>query len=67
MEELYVIATRGRNNKEIYLKCGKNLMEWTEDIEESYADFNYSDIEKFAKEYFKNFKKWYIKEWKVNI
>jgi hypothetical protein len=42
-------------------------MEWTEDIEESYADFNYSDIEKFAKEYFKNFKKWYIKEWKVNI
>ena len=69
-EELYVIATRGRNNTEIYLKCSEEettddrmLMKWTTDIEESYADFNYSDIEKFAKNYFKNFNKWYIKKW----
>ena len=55
-QELYVIATKGRNNKEIYLKCSEEettkdiiLMKWTTDIEESYADFEYSNIEKFAK------------------
>lgn len=69
-QELYVIATKGRNNKEIYLKCSEEettkdiiLMKWTTDIEESYADFDYSSIEKFAKNYFKNFNKWYIKKW----
>ena len=69
-QTLYVIATKGKNNKEIYLKCSDEnttkdiiLMKWTTDIEESYADFNYSDIEKFAKNYFKNFNKWYIKKW----
>lgn len=69
-QELYVIATKGRNNKEIYLKCSEEettkdiiLMKWTTDIEESYADFEYSNIEKFAKNYFKNFNKWYIKKW----
>lgn len=69
-QELYVIATKGRNNKEIYLKCSDEettndtiLMKWTTDIEESYADFEYSNIEKFAKNYFKNFNKWYIKKW----
>ena len=69
-QELYVIATKGRNNKEIYLKCSEEettkdiiLMKWTTDIEESYADFEYSNIEKFAKKYFKNFNKWYIKKW----
>ena len=68
-ERLYVIATKGRNNKEIYLKCSdkeinnKIIMNWSEDLEESYADYDYSRIEKFAKEYFKNYNKWYIKEW----
>lgn len=66
MEELFVIATRGRNNKEIYLKCSdkesknKILMEWTEDITEAMATFNYSEISECAKNYFKNFNKWYI-------
>ena len=69
-QELYVIATKGKNNKEIYLKCSEEettddriLMKWTTDIEESYADFEYSNIEKFAKNYFKHFNKWYIKKW----
>lgn len=67
-EELFVIATKGRNNTEVYLKCDETevnriSMKWTTDINESYADFNYSDIEKFAKNYFKNYNKWYIKKW----
>lgn len=69
-ETMFVIATKGRNNTEVYLKCsdketksGKVLMDWTTEIDDSYADFSYTDIEKFAKSYFKNFKKWYIKEW----
>lgn len=69
-ETLFVIATKGRNNKEIYLKCseketkkGNILMEWTENIDEAMATFSYTEIEDCAKKYFKNFNKWYIKEW----
>lgn len=64
-ETLYVIATAGRNNQEIYLKCKEtaNGMEWTNDIEESYADYDYGRIQDFANEYFKQFNKWYIKKW----
>ena len=68
-EKMYVIATKGRNNKEVYLKCSdketkgnKILMEWTEDIDEAMATFSYSDIAKNAEAYFKNYNKWYIKE-----
>ena len=70
-ERLYVIATRGRNNKEVYLKCsnkelqnGKILMKWTEDINEAMATFSYSEIEQCAKNYFKNYNKWYITDYK---
>lgn len=69
-ETLYVIATRGRNNKEIYLKCSnkeskdhKILMEWTENIDEAMATFSYSEIEQCGKNYFKNYNKWYIKDY----
>ena len=69
-ETLFVIATKGRNNKEIYLKCseketkkGKILMEWTENIDEAMATFSYTEIEDCAKKYFKSFNKWYVKEW----
>ena len=68
-EKMYVIATRGKNNKELYLKCKEDnnydkkiMFEWCEDIEESYADFDYIRIEKLAQSYFKNYNKWYIKE-----
>ena len=66
--KLYVIATRGRNGKEIYLKCSetKSGMEWTEDIEESYA-LEYHLIKRFAEDYFKNFKKWYLTEYMIVI
>lgn len=71
--ELFVIATKGKGNKEIYLKCkddtttDKILMEWTTDIEQSYADYDYASIEQFAKNYFKNYNKWYIKQWKTEV
>lgn len=63
---MYVIATRGRGNKEVYLAIDesrntKNVMfKWTENIEDAYATFAYSDVEDTAKKYFKNYNKWYI-------
>lgn len=68
-EILYVIATRGKNGKEIYLsvdeersnnKYDKIYFKWTENVEDAYADFNGYDIEQFAKNYFTYYKKWYI-------
>ena len=41
-------------------KDGKILMEWTEDIDEAFATFWYTDAEQCATRYFKNYKKWYI-------
>lgn len=70
-QTMFVIATRGRGNKEIYLAVDENkksknyyktLFKWTEDIDEALATFNYCDIEECAKNHFKNFNKWYIKE-----
>lgn len=69
-QQMYVIATRGRHGKEIYLKCSeketknnKILMEWTEDIDEAMATFSYTETEDCAKKYFKNYKKWYITDY----
>lgn len=76
-ERLYVIATRGRNNKEIYLAIdeAKSNFEyydtikfkWTENIEEAIATFNYADIEKTATSHFKNYTKWYITDYEANF
>ncbi len=72
-EKLYVIATRGRNNKEVYLAVDENrenktnlykvYFKWTEDINEAYATFTYTDVEQTAKKYFKNYNKWYITDY----
>lgn len=66
-ENLYVIATKVKDNQEIYLAVDETknngAMIWTRNIKESYADFDYKEIKKFAERYFKNFKKWYIKRW----
>lgn len=68
-EKLYVIATKGRQGKEIYLACNEDspvdkvLMKWTENIDEAMATFSYTETEDVAKSYFKNFNKWYIKEY----
>ena len=66
-QEMYVIATRGKNNKEIYLAVDESRdslykihFKWTENIDEAYATFNYCDVEDTAKNYFKNYSKWYI-------
>lgn len=69
-QEMFVIATRGRQGKEVYLaydneRSSKSLtkcyMKWTEDIDEAMATFTYTDAEECAKKHFKNFNKWYIK------
>ena len=72
--DLFVIATRGRDGKEIYLKCsdkitrkGNIIMEWTEDINEAMATFTYSEIESVAKRYFKSFTRWYIREYSAQF
>ena len=69
-ETLYVIATRGRNNKEIYLAVDESredennpykiYFKWVEDINEAIATFNYCDVEETAQRHFKNYNKWYI-------
>ncbi len=69
---MYVIATRGRGNKEIFLAVDESIVngaepykihfKWTEDIEEAYATFTYTDVEETAKRHFKNYNKWYVKE-----
>lgn len=79
-ETMYVIATRGKGNKEVYLKATekeisikgdkvhkKILCEWTDNIDEAIATFTYSDIEYVANNYFVNYKKWYIKEYQANF
>ena len=79
-EKMYVIATRGKQGKEIYLKCTekeirvngnkintKILCEWTDNIEDAIATFTYSDIEYTANNYFTNYKKWYIKEYNAKF
>ena len=69
-ELMYVIATRGQHNKEIYLAVDekrsaeadtKIFYKWTEDVEQAIATFNASDIEEVAQRHFKNYTKWYIK------
>lgn len=75
-ETLYVIATRGKGGKEVYLKAtekevrvkgdkvkSKILCEWTEDIDEAIATFTYTDIENMAKGYFEHYNRWYIKSY----
>lgn len=73
-EELYVIATRGKGNKEIYLavdesrdSLNKVYFKWVEDINEAYATFTYTDVETTARNYFKNYTKWYIKSYMASF
>lgn len=71
-ETMYVIATRGRQGREVYLAYDeeraskskdpyKLFFKWTENINEAYALFHDWELEDWAKEYFKNFNKWYVK------
>ena len=66
---MFVIATKGRNGKEIYLAVDeerskstqKIFFKWTEDINDAIATFTYTDVEDTAKRHFKNYNKWYIR------
>ena len=64
MKELfYAIYMQTKNNKTLYLKEGSNNnFEWTFDFQECLWFETKDSTEKFAKEYFKNFKDWKIKE-----
>jgi len=66
--KLWVIATKGKGGKEIYLKCGTNgrQMEWTENIDDSYA-VKYHQAKRFAEDYFKHYSKWYLREYMVVV
>lgn len=76
-QEMYVIATRGRGGKEVYLavdesKESKNnpykvYFKWTENIDEAIATFTYTDIEDTAKNHFRNYNKWYIKSYMADF
>lgn len=71
-QELFVIATRGRGGKEIYLAIDESresgdpykvYFKWTENIEEAMATFGPSELESCAKNHFKNYTKWYIRSY----
>lgn len=72
-QEMYVIATKGKGNKEIYLAVDESkesktnpykiYFKWTENIDEAYASFTYTDTETTAINHFKNYTKWYIKSY----
>lgn len=76
-QEMYVIATRGKGNKEIYLAVDESkesktnpykvYFKWTENIDEAIATFTYSEIEETAKVHFKNYTKWYIKSYNASF
>lgn len=73
-QEMYVIATRGKGNKEIYLAIDESkdsndriYFKWVEDINEAYATFTYTDVETTAINHFKNYTKWYIKSYMASF
>ena len=65
MEEFYVIAM---NNKKLYLGCTEKekAMKWT-NLEEACWFNTYSEAEKFAQNYFKNFKNYFVYSFNYSI
>ena len=74
-EDLYVIATRVQDGKEIYLAIdeGKSLaydktyFKWVEDINDAYATFSPSEVEDTARHHFKSYNRWYITSYKASF
>ena len=62
MYKFYVICMKTKNNYKLYLSCsfGKS-MKWDNKEEACWFE-NYEEAERFAKQYFKNFNKWFIEE-----
>lgn len=64
----YVVAMNTKKGKTLYLKEGhNNNFEWTFDFQESIWFETEKDTKKFANDYFKNFKDWFVKEIYFNI
>ena len=63
MYNWYVVAMNTKKNQTLYLKEGKeNSFKWTFELNESIWFETKEQAEKLAKDYFKNFDKWFIKE-----
>ena len=69
MELFYIITMIGKGGKNLYLSCTDNdkIMAWTTNIDEACWFPTGYDAEKFAKQYFKNFKRYYITAYNYNI
>ena len=61
-ERFSLISMKTKNDKTIYLMERNNLFGWTFDYNEALWFNTNDEAEKFAIDYFKNFKDWEIKE-----
>lgn len=73
-EEFYLITMIAKNGKKLYLKASDKplkkdttIFEWSFDKKNAIWWNTFNETEKFAKNYFKNFKKWEIEEIVVSI
>lgn len=67
IETFYLIMTKTKNNKKIYLGADGDGFAWTFDFNDGLWFNTPSEAEKFAKGYFKNFSKWQIIEMDYEI
>lgn len=59
----YIICMKTKTNRVLYLSCDKgNSMKWSTNKNEACWFDNSSEANKFANQYFKTFKEWYITE-----
>ena len=64
----YVVAMNTKTGQTLNLNEGhNNNFEWTFDFQESIWFETEKDTKKFANDYFKNFKDWFVKEIYFNI
>jgi hypothetical protein len=61
-EYFYVITMKTKNGKTIYLGEQGNKLGWSFDYDEAIWFETLEDSENFARDYFKYFKNWEIKE-----
>lgn len=61
-EQFSLISMQTKNGKTIYLGEQGNSLGWTFDYNEALWFNTNDEAERFARDYFKNFKNWKIKE-----
>lgn len=65
--DFYVISMTTANGKTLYLGESGRSLGWFFDYDKGVYFETYTEAEKFAKDYFKHFDKWEVKEVYVNI